>query len=295
MSILAKIFPLNEDGASDNYEKFKAFWSQVEGCKVEKIDMKNYTPPRKAEDFKKQLKDLKNTFEEGGYEYLVLAVSSHGVEQEQDTVEKDSTGNDKTGIEVSLEIAWRSNRYKVNELLKIFEDVKDKQKIFIMQMCRNRSDERTVTKLGRDQGVHHSNTVPSFGSHVPANGNQQTPEELSTGASGRSLSTGALNSMPWPKTWKLAQPCIRDSIVMFSSPSGYLSYHNLNMEDAGGWIFVSMEKLLKSLKGEKISVIDLFLMVNQKMSETFTINDKYIGLSSFNHMLTQDIIIKFKN
>ncbi|VDI34390.1 Hypothetical predicted protein [Mytilus galloprovincialis] len=141
-------------------------------------------------------------------------------------------------------------------------------------------------------------TEPSLGIHAPAIGNQPTPDELTAGSHGKSQSTEALNNIAWPKTWKLAQPCIKDSIVMFSSPSGYLSYHNINTpDDAGGWIFVSMEKLLKSLKGEKISVIDLFLMVNQKMSETFTINPmgKYIGLSSFNHMLTQDIIIKFKN
>ncbi|XP_063433018.1 uncharacterized protein LOC134715069 [Mytilus trossulus] len=290
MRILARIFPLKEDGAGDDYEKFTSFWSQVEGCEVEKIVMKDYTPPRIEIDFENQLKSLRNKFEEGKYTHLVLAVSSHGVEKEQDTDGKD----------VTFEIVWgRDKRYKVNKLLEIFKDVKEKQKIFIMQMCRNRSDKTTVTLLGKDQGVmHHSMTEPSLRIHAPAIGNQPTPDELTAVAHGKSQSTEALNSIAWPKTWKLAQPCIRDSIVMFSSPSGFLSYHNINTpDDAGGWIFVSMEKLLKSLKGEKISVIDLFLMVNQKMSETFTINPmgEYIGLSSFNHMLTQDIIIKFKN
>ncbi|CAC5396890.1 unnamed protein product [Mytilus coruscus] len=261
MEILAKIFPLNENSVGDNYEKFNSFWSQVEGCEVEEIDIKNYDPPRKVKDFEKQLEGFIEKFKAGKYKYLVLAVSSHGIEQEQKTYGKES--NKKEGVEVTFEIAWKSNRYEVNELLRLFKEVKE-QKIFIMQMCRNRSDKTTVTKHGNDVGVmHHSNTEPRL---------QQTLGELTTGARGKSQSSEALNRVSWPTTWKLAQPCIRDSIVMFSSPSGYVSYGNINSPNSGGWIFVNMEELLESLKGKTISVIDLFLMVNQKMSETFTIS-----------------------
>ncbi|VDI66601.1 Hypothetical predicted protein [Mytilus galloprovincialis] len=146
MSILARIFPLKEDGASDDYEKFTSFWSQVEGCEVENICMKDYSPPRIEKDFENQLESLRKKFEEGKkYKYLVLAVSSHGIEKDTD------------GKDVTFEIVWgRDKRYKVNKLLEKFKEVKE-QKIFIMQMCRNRSDKTTVTLLGKDQGVmHHS-------------------------------------------------------------------------------------------------------------------------------------------
>jgi hypothetical protein len=43
-----------------------------------------------------------------------------------------------------------------------------------------------------------------------------------------------------------------------------------------------------------MSVMDLFLMVNEKMSQMETIEDKHVGLSSFNHMLTEDIFINIK-
>lgn len=59
MSILARIFPLKEDGASDDYEKFTSFWSQVEGCEVENICMKDYSPPRIEKDFENQLESCK--------------------------------------------------------------------------------------------------------------------------------------------------------------------------------------------------------------------------------------------
>ncbi|XP_052099221.1 uncharacterized protein LOC127733848 [Mytilus californianus] len=304
MVILAKIFPLNENSAGDNYGKFNSFWSQVEGCEVEKINMRTYNPPKTVEDFKNQLIDLRTKFEEVKYKYLVLAVSSHGIEQEQDIYGKES--NEKKGVEVAFEIEWGSNwkpnRYKVNELLEIFKDVAKKQKIFIMQMCRNRSDEGTVTSHGKDFAVmHRSNTEPSFGTHVSEISIQQTQGELTAESYAKAQSTETLERVPWPKTWKLAQPCIRDSIVMFSSPSGYVSFdNNYTPIDGGGWIFLSMEKLLKSLQGQTISVIDLFLKVNQEMSKTFTISikdgkDTCIGLSSFNHMLTQDIMFKFKD
>lgn len=66
---------------------------------------------------------VRKKFEEGKkYKYLVLAVSSHGIEKDTD------------GKDVTFEIVWgRDKRYKVNKLLEKFKEVKE-QKIFIMQV-----------------------------------------------------------------------------------------------------------------------------------------------------------------
>jgi hypothetical protein len=66
--------------------------------------------------------------------------------------------------------------------------------------------------------------------------------------------------------------------------------------DAGGWLFLCMRDLIKDkdIKKHKMSVMDLFLMVNKKMSQMETVKDKYVVLSSFNHMLTEDIFINIK-
>jgi hypothetical protein len=55
-----------------------------------------------------------------------------------------------------------------------------------------------------------------------------------------------------------------------------------------------MRELIKDIKNQKMSVMDLFLMVNKEMSQKKNIKDKYVVLSSFNHMLTEDIFINIK-
>ena len=64
--------------------------------------------------------------------------------------------------------------------------------------------------------------------------------------------------------------------------------------DSGGWLFVCMRNLVDGIKKQKISVMDLFLMVNKEMSQMENIKDGHVVVSSFNHMLTEDIFINIK-
>jgi hypothetical protein len=76
---------------------------------------------------------------------------------------------------------------------------------------------------------------------------------------------------------------------------GFKSYTRSNSpNDGGGWLFLCMRELIKDIKNQKMSVMDLFLMVNKEMSQKKNIKDKYVVLSSFNHMLTEDIFINIK-
>ena len=76
---------------------------------------------------------------------------------------------------------------------------------------------------------------------------------------------------------------------------GFKSYTRINSSNkGGGWLFLCMRKLIKDIKKQKMSVMDLFLMVNKEMSQMETTKDQYVVLSSFNHMLTEDIFINIK-
>ena len=70
---------------------------------------------------------VKETFEKGNYDFLVLAVSSHGREKDN--------GNDVA----SFEIFWNPKRpteqkYKIDRLFKHFDET-DKKIIFLLQVC----------------------------------------------------------------------------------------------------------------------------------------------------------------
>ena len=76
---------------------------------------------------KMRIISVKETFEKGNYDCLVLAVSSHGIET--------NNGNDV----VSFEIVWNPRRpteqkYKIDRLFKHFDET-DKKIIFLLQVC----------------------------------------------------------------------------------------------------------------------------------------------------------------
>ena len=271
--ILATIFCLKEDSAYDDKARFNEFWGDVEDCEI----FDNETEKWSESNFDKSLNKVKETFGKGNYDCLVLAVSSHGKEKDN-------------GNEVSFEIVWThramGQKYKIDRLFEHF-DKTDKMKIFLLQMCRNRNED-TVTKDGTDHGVSHSSTFPDL--RQPSNPKSDTLHQ--------SQSEGSFlkeTNVVWPKTWKLAQACIKNSIAFFSAPSGFKSYtRNNNSNEGGGWLFLCMRKLIKDIKKQKMSVMDLFLMVNKEMSQMETTKDEHVVLSSFNHMLTEDIFINIK-
>ena len=77
--------------------------------------------------------------------------------------------------------------------------------------------------------------------------------------------------------------------------AGYYAHSNLYVdEDCGGWLFIAMNEILKGVRGKSVKLLKLFIMVNQKMSEMTSIDGRETGMSSFNHMLTENIQLQFK-
>ena len=69
---------------------------------------------------------VKETFEKGNYDCLVLAVSSHGKEKDN--------GNDVASFEIVWKHRAMEQKYKIDRLFKHFDET-DKKIIFLLQVC----------------------------------------------------------------------------------------------------------------------------------------------------------------